>query len=237
MSAPVRRITLRDGVGGIKQGDPAEVIQAKMVAHGIYSATVIAEYTPTVSEPDGSMCKADAILVFQEVQKLADAVADDDSTKGIERRLFGQMIALDSIFNTMAIKAATCEHQKNIELYMRLALKAQSQSRCTAEAIANIKNPRQVAFVKQANIAHGHQQVNNGQETTTRTRESFSESAPNELLEDNYGNHLDTGAQGAAIGADPQLATLGKIDRRENTRGQRAVGKKRLEGRASTPDA
>ena len=91
--------------------------------------------------------------------------------------------------------------------------------------------------MKQANIAHGHQQVNNGQETPTRTRESFSESAPNELLEDNYGNHLDTGAQGAAIGADPQLATLGEIDRRENTRGKRAVGKKRLEGRQPTPDA
>lgn len=44
---------------------------------------------------------------------------------------------------------------------LRLALKAQAQSRATVEALAEVKNPRSVAFVKQANIAHGHQQVDN----------------------------------------------------------------------------
>ena len=32
------------------------------------------------------------------------------------------------------------------------------------EALAEMKNPHPVAFVKQANIAHGPQQVNNGGE-------------------------------------------------------------------------
>ena len=47
-------------------------------------------------------------------------------------------------------------------MYKRQALKAQAQCRATLEALAEIKNPRPVAFVKQANISGGHQQVNNG---------------------------------------------------------------------------
>jgi hypothetical protein len=44
---------------------------------------------------------------------------------------------------------------------MRLALKAQSQSRATVETLAAIKNPP-VVYARQANFAAGHQQVNNG---------------------------------------------------------------------------
>ena len=42
-----------------------------------------------------------------------------------------------------------------------MALRAQNQCRMTLETIATIKNPS-VVFAKQANIAAGHQQVNNG---------------------------------------------------------------------------
>ena len=44
---------------------------------------------------------------------------------------------------------------------MRMALKAQSQCRATLETLATIKNPPAV-FARQANIAQGPQQVNNG---------------------------------------------------------------------------
>jgi hypothetical protein len=36
------------------------------------------------------------------------------------------------------------------------------RSPATIETLAELKNPRQVAFVNQANLAGGHQQVNNG---------------------------------------------------------------------------
>jgi hypothetical protein len=45
--------------------------------------------------------------------------------------------------------------------YLRLALKAQSQSRATVETLATVKNPP-VVYAKQANFAAGAQQVNNG---------------------------------------------------------------------------
>jgi len=49
-----------------------------------------------------------------------------------------------------------------METYLRLALKAQAQSRATLETLAAIKNPP-VVFARQANINHGgQQQVNNG---------------------------------------------------------------------------
>ena len=47
-------------------------------------------------------------------------------------------------------------------MLLRSDLKAQAQCRATLEALAEIKNPHPVAFVKQANISSGHQQVNNG---------------------------------------------------------------------------
>jgi len=44
---------------------------------------------------------------------------------------------------------------------MRPVLKAQSQCRTTIETLSEMKNPKPVAFVQQANIANEPQQVNN----------------------------------------------------------------------------
>ena len=67
---------------------------------------------------------------------------------------------------------------------MRLALKAQAQARSTAEALAVIKNP--MPYIRQANIAHGHQQVNNGtnpeQYAQAHTHAGSFQTEPNKLL-------------------------------------------------------
>lgn len=82
---------------------------------------------------------------------------------GVERRLIAQADTLDSIFNDMARRAAlnSSQYLPAMEIYMRLALKAQSQCRATLETLANIKNPTLV-IARQANIAAGPQQINNG---------------------------------------------------------------------------
>ena len=46
-------------------------------------------------------------------------------------------------------------------MYLRLGLKAQSQSRATLKPLALLNNPQSVAFVRQQNIGV-NQQVNNG---------------------------------------------------------------------------
>ena len=89
-----------------------------------------------------------------------------------EALLTTQAVALNVIFTELARRAAlnmsTC--LAVTDTYLRLALKAQSQCRTTLETLATIKHPPNVAFVRQANIAH-HQQVNNAP-TAPRAREN-----------------------------------------------------------------
>ena len=104
-----------------------------------------------------------------------------------------------------------------LQSYMRLALKAQNQARATLQTLGELKAPKQIAFVKQANI--GNQvQVNNGiQEKPARTRKT--KKVQNELLEVEHGERLDTRATGAAGGAGPAVATLGTKHRTAKLRG------------------
>ena len=133
-----------------------------------------------------------------------------------EGALMAQAVALDSIFTELARRAALNmgEHLNATETYLRLALKAQSQCRATLETLAEIKNPRQVAFVKQANIAHGPQQVNNATAAGESVARGGKTAIPsNEQLGVSNGERLDTRAQGATSATNPELVPVGKIDR------------------------
>ncbi len=103
----------------------------------------------------------------------------------------------------------------NFDRYLKLALRSQSQCLATWESLATMKNPpMMMGYVRQANIAHGHQQVNNAVSTagdTSRPRENVD--LQSKLLEENDGERLDIGAAGAAGRANPAMAPLGKGDR------------------------
>jgi len=128
-----------------------------------------------------------------------------------EAMLTSQAHTLDAIFNNLAKRAITAEYMPNLETYLKLGLRAQSQSRATWEALAAIKNPPVMGYVKQANIAHT-QQVNNTD--TSRAREN--QNPKNELMEKKDGERLDTGATSTTSQADPAMATVGEIDRTKN---------------------
>jgi hypothetical protein len=135
-----------------------------------------------------------------------------------------QAHTLDTIFNELARRSSANMvegYGEAAERYMRLALKAQSQCRTTIEALAEMKNPKPVAFVQQANIASGPQQVNNGISTPTRadtgTRAGESENAQNGLLEKQpRADPLDRGTTSTATPSHPKMATLDPIDRTPN---------------------
>ena len=80
-----------------------------------------------------------------------------------EDMLTGQAAALNALFLELARRSGANmgEYMSAAETYMRLALKAQAQCRATLETLATIKNPP-VIHARQANIAAGPQQVNNG---------------------------------------------------------------------------
>jgi hypothetical protein len=96
--------------------------------------------------------------------------------------------------------------------YMRLALKAQSQCRAAIEALAEIKNPKPVAFVQQANIANGPQQVNNSRLASLEpSRAGKTGNQQSKLLEQNNGERLDIGTASQVFSSDPAMATMGEI--------------------------
>jgi len=134
----------------------------------------------------------------------------------VETMLMTQANTLDMIFNQLARKAAFCEYMNQFQVHLSLALKAQAQSRATLEALAEIKHPRPVAFVKQANITNGPQQVNNGADGSappeSRARGKNGETTNELLTDERDGQTMDGGTASAASRSDPALATVGKLD-------------------------
>ena len=134
--------------------------------------------------------------------------------KTAETMLMVQAVALNAVFGELARRAALNMggYLDATETYMRLALKAQGQCRATLETLAAIKNPP-VVFARQANIAHGPQQVNNGTVPSPVAPAAKPESVKTQLLEASDGQRLDTGATGKAGGADPHLETVEAVHR------------------------
>jgi hypothetical protein len=142
------------------------------------------------------------------LEKTTQQIQSGDLSK-IEQMYISQAIALEVMFASLSRRAKAQEKLLQYETHMRLALKAQNQSRATLQALVQLKQPSQTTFVKQANIAQGHQQVNNLAEKNITPQ--------NELLEESYAQ-LDTGTTTTPKGIDTTLEALGKINRRKDTR-------------------
>ena len=89
---------------------------------------------------------------------------------------------------------------------MRLSLKAQSQCAQTIRVLNELKSPKNVAFIQQANLANGHQQVNNYPARK-------NENEQNELLERAEHEQLEFGAQKETFRANSTVETMGEVDR------------------------
>jgi len=72
--------------------------------------------------------------------------------------LINQATALQALFVRLSEKAVGERFMPNLEAFMRLALRAQSQCRATLETLAAIKNPP-IVYARQANVTTGPQQV------------------------------------------------------------------------------
>ena len=141
--------------GEASTSSPENKARAALLA-SVNSAIVIDTYQGNImgSDPDLLTLVDGLNNTFKEVK------AGDLS--GMEAMLISQATALQTIFTSLARKAHSQTYQKHYEAFLGLALKAQAQSRATITALVDLKYPRQATYVKQANIAHGAQQVNNG---------------------------------------------------------------------------
>lgn len=147
----------------------------------------------------------DVPTLIDQLREQAKVVNAGDLTQ-VEAMLVGQATALQTLFARLTERAFSAEYMPNFETFLKLALRAQSQSRSTLEALAAIKSPP-VLIAKQANLTTGPQQINNGTMPGGRARKT--ETLQNELLESSDGKRLDAGAAGTTGRVDPHLETVG----------------------------
>jgi len=190
-----------------------EVSEERKMAETALSATTLNTVTARnfVKSNLGEIDLTESVIVMRE--KVAKVKAGDLSD--LEATLTAQAVTLDTIFNELARRSLINmgQYMNAAESYMRLALKAQAQTARTIEVLAAMKNPP-VVFAKQANIAHGHQQVNNATNTPAPAHTGKTVNQENELLEVDHGSKtMDTRTAQATIPKDQAMATVDTLDR------------------------
>ena len=185
--------------------------QAREYARMMVSPELAAYRVLSSADSMGSMVKMwggiDVPSLTDELRDQAAAV-NRGELNHVEAMLMNQATALQSLYARLTERAMGQDHMPNFEGFMRMALRAQNQCRATLETLAAIKNPP-VVFAKQANInqGNGNQQVNNGtSDPASRAGEIINQ--PNELLEAQHGERMDTRTAGATIVKNPAMATL-----------------------------
>lgn len=189
--------------------------RGRSVANLVTSPEFAAYRVIGMMQPKNLADEIDAPGMLATLRDQAAAVQGGDMAHA-EAMLINQASSLQALFVRLSERAMEQTHMPNLEGFMRMALRAQSQCRATLETLAAIKNPPTV-YARQANVTTGPQQINNGTAAPTRAREIENEQT--QLLRAEYGQRMDTGTAGAAIGSDPAMATLGEIHRAEVPRG------------------
>ena len=207
----------------VEDGSTTSQALAKLATTSVLSAVTLKRYSGA-----GDALEVPDLVI--EMRKAGDEVVEGNMGR-VERMLANQAMTLDAIFNDMAQRSGRQDTYKGIEVLMRLALKAQSQARATAETLALMKNP--MPFIKQANIAHGPQQVNNGvaqvqQERDCKPAHAKQKTVTNELLGVEDGKRLDSRAQEPTSLANPRVATVEEVHRAKVVRGASKGSAKQL---------
>lgn len=197
--------------------DPEKVMADLTVSPFLNGGMVVQAFTT-------NLLGEDAAGITELVESLRDSArkAGDGDLSTLEAMLISQATALQTIFASYARRAQIQTQQRNLEAFMGMAFKAQAQSRATIQAVIELKYPRQATFVKQANIAHGPQQVNNGialPDGLAHAEKTKPEQ--NKLLEESGDGrtYLDTGAAPKAAGSHQGVAAVGKVYRPAKRRG------------------
>ena len=203
----------------VKPGESHDRAVAGMVARGLVTnASTVIRFESHEHEGLSLMDMAG------ELRAQGEAVNGGDLLT-LERILTAQAVSLNAIFGELA-RIGHCNLFKVpdvAERYLRLALKAQGQSRATVETLAAIKNPPMV-FARQANINNGgQQQVNNGAAPESRpVRAGAPGHAAIQSIEPNEQSGgadellTDTRTSQATGRAHPRLVPLGALDRPSN---------------------
>lgn len=190
----------------VKDKEKAKAVYAKAaLSPSLYAGAIIQQYGNALFGKDS----IDLHYLEEAIKQSAEAINSGDM-KAVEAMLYGQAVALQTMFVNLA-RRADCQEGRldNIDTLMKLAFKAQNQCRMTLETLSNVKNPP-VVYARQANITSGPQQVNNG--VTHTTEKTVNK---NGLLEDTHVKRLDERTQGQTSRLDTHMETV-EVCRSEN---------------------
>lgn len=212
-TAPARSVaTAEDLARQAKTKADDDQFVARVATDGTVNCALVAQYLPELN--GGVSPQALSIALPGQVK----AIASGDLTQ-LETMLLSQATALQAMFVDLAGKARVQTNREWMQLHSTLALKCAAGSRQAIVALAELRMPKSVLFSKQTNVSSGPQQVNNNVNPPAaipRAREF--QDRPIRLLEAQHENHLDTRAAGKAGSADPHLATVGTLDRADDSR-------------------
>lgn len=225
MNSPSKKVTTTDP-GAADAGETLAAKNARHLTGSAFASTVVlSSYIGTSTEPSDLM---------KILGKQAAAVQGGDMAM-VEAMLINQAVALQGMFADLATRARKQGSLEGMQCYTQLALRAQAGCRTTLQALVEAKNPRQVAFIKQANVAQT-QQVNNG---VPPSHTENLKAAPIKLLKDC--NHdstaMDTRTKTAASRADSPVGTMEEIHRPKDLRRKSRGVAQRLQERPGTTAA
>ena len=197
------------GLEGVSKGATKSQNMAALATRPSMAAAFTVKAFSVITSIDENIDEFD---IIDELQKAGNEVVVGGDMSRVEKMLANQAISLDNIFNQMAQRSAKQETYKGIEVFLRLALKAQAQARSTAEALALLKNPQ--PYIRQANMTTGPQQVNNAYAGTPShsgipTGAGNFQSEQNKLLEQDHGQRMDFGAQATAGRVNQTVEAVG----------------------------
>jgi hypothetical protein len=203
-----------------KSAQPSEESQVRpnretLIAQVATRPTLLAANTIRVFNQ--MLGEIDLMVMAGELEEQVNLIKKGDMSRA-ENTLAAQAFVLDTLFNTLAVKALKAPGLENQSVVLKLALQAQKQCSQTLEALSAIKNPSAVTVVRQTNIGQAVQ-VNNGSPD-----EIPAANLENELLEDSHGQRLDTGAQITSSRTDQNLATVEKRHRAKDSKRKSQVG-------------
>ena len=151
-----------------KPGAQEKVLKQLVQSPELTNSAVVLAYKGSIAGD-----RIDLSDIVDSMQQSSEKLQSNAPLELTENILISQAQSLNVMFCDLAIKANNQKYIDNMDKFLKLALKAQSQCRATLETLANIKNPP-IVFAKHANIAH-HQQINNQQVNHTAQSEQTSE--------------------------------------------------------------
>jgi hypothetical protein len=108
-----------------KKAEQVKTLAQVAIRPSANAAAVIAEYGKPFGDQD--------VAQLMDALRVSMGEVNQGDLKRCENMLMGQAYALQSIFMNLSLRSINQEYMKNVETFLRRALKAQSQCRATLE--------------------------------------------------------------------------------------------------------